>query len=142
MSGSLAGNSKTIKDGSTIQNIGDYQFIQNFTAISKALIDSKSFSESCKIEMESLAIVSSQLQAFMMKAIGVSSPISSRVMTKIPKSCFEDYSSNGSLNSIILVALKYCEEAKWTEFSLDAPERYSDGIAILQAIESKLLQVS
>ena len=77
----------------------------------------------------------------MMTAIGKNSSLSARVMTKIPKSCFEDYSVDGSLSTILFVALKHCENAKWSDFNLDASERYSDGIAILRAIASNLLKV-
>ena len=141
MASSLSERPKTIKDGFSTPNVQDSHFIRKFTAISRSLMDSKSLSASISLDEASLATVSSQLQVFMMTAIGKNSPLSARVMTKIPKSCFEDYSVDGSLSSILFVALKHCENAKWADFNLDKSERYCDGIAILQAIGATLLKV-
>lgn len=122
--------------------LDDAKFISTFSDVSSALAASCVAPESCKFSANSIAKICWEILNFMESAIGKHSPVTTRqTMAKIPMKLFLDRSSDGSLFSMLTVALAYKETAGWDDFNLSLPERNTDGLAILRSIQSLLLEV-
>jgi hypothetical protein len=123
------------------ESFHDPQYIHSFSKISRALIDLVGLSKRLNLDEKSLSEVSFQIQTFMESNLGKNSNLLKRVMTKIPISSFRDYSIDGSLMSILLVALRFQMKAGWEIFDLVSPERKLDGLEIIRVAISTLLEV-
>jgi hypothetical protein len=123
------------------ESFHDPQYIHSFSKISRALIDLDGLSKRLNLDENSLSEVSFQIQTFMESNLGKNSNLSKRVMTKIPTSSFRDYSIDGSLMNILLVALRFQMKAGWENFDLVPPERKLDGLEIIRVAISTLLEV-
>jgi SWIRM-associated domain at the N-terminal len=122
--------------------LNDAKFISTFSDVSSALASSKSTPQSCKLDATSVAKICWEILNFMESALGKHSPVTTReTMVKIPMKLFLDRSSDGSLFSILTIVLAYKETVGWDDFNLSLPERNIDGLAILQSIQSSLLEV-
>lgn len=122
--------------------LDDSKFISTFSDVSNALAASNLSAESVQLDATSTAKICWELLNFMESVLGKSSPqIIRPMMTKIPMKLFLDRSSDGSLFSILTVALAYKEAAGWNDFNLTIPERKSDGHSILRSIQSSLFEV-
>lgn len=120
----------------------DPQLIHSFSKISGALVESKAFPNGLKIDERTLANTSFHLQTFMESTLGKTACKSSKTITKIPMGAFRDFSVDGSLMTILSVALKHQIKACWKTFNLSLPERHSDGVEIIRTAEALLLEVS
>ena len=120
----------------------DAQNVQDFSKISRHFSDSNEFKSCKKVDALSLAKITFQLLSFMETTFGKSSSASNPTNTKIPITIFRDYSVNGSLMNLLLVALRYQLKAGWDTFDLTSPDRSTDGIQIIQAIEAALIEVT
>lgn len=120
----------------------DPQLVHSFSKISRALIDSKNLPFGLEIDERSLAAVSFNLQTFMEAALGKNSTPPSIGITKIPQSHFRDFSVDGSLMSILMVALKHQLDAGWKIFNLSTGDRFSHGVEIIRDAEATLLEVT
>lgn len=118
------------------------QLVHSFSKISRALIESKIFPYNFKLDEQSLANVSFQLQTFMELSLGKSSPPSARSITKIPQFNFKDNSIDGSLMNMLQLAIAYQSKEGWDIFNLTLPERYLHGVEIIRRVETHLTQVS
>jgi SWI/SNF related-matrix-associated actin-dependent regulator of chromatin subfamily C len=123
------------------ESFHDPQYIHSFSKISRALIDLGGLSNRLNLDERSLSEVSFQIQTFMESNLGKSSNLSNRVMTKIPTSSFRDYSIDGSLMNILLVALKFQLKVGWKIFDLVPQERSLDGLEIIRIASLTLLEV-
>lgn len=122
--------------------LDDAKFISTFSDVSSALAAACITPESCKFSATSVAKICWEILNFMESAIGKHSPEMTRqTMAKIPMKLFLDRSSDGSLFSMLTVALAYKETAGWDDFDLSLPERNTGGLAILRSIQSLLLEV-
>jgi hypothetical protein len=137
------GTTRRKKSGFPSSSIFDNaQLVHSFSKISRALTESKTFPYNFKLDEQSLANVSFQLQTFMELSLGKSSPLSARTITKIPQFNFHDNSVDGSLMCMLKVALAYQFKEGWDVFNLTLPERFSNGVEIIRSIEALLTEVS
>ena len=120
----------------------DAQNVHDFSKISRHFTDSSEFKSCKKVDALSLAKMTFQLLSFMETTFGKSSSsVSNPTITKIPITVFRDHTVNGSLMNLLLVALRYQLKAGWDTFDLTNPDRSADGIKIIQAIETTLIEV-
>lgn len=119
----------------------DSQLVHSFSKISRALADSKIFPYELRLDERSLANVSFQLQTFMESTLGKCAPKVSRTLTKIPLGAFRDFNVDGSLMSMLSVALQHQMRAGWKTFNLSTPERFLSGVEIIRDAEALLLEV-
>ena len=120
----------------------DAQNVHDFSKISRHFSDSHEFKSCKKVDALSLAKITFQLLSFMETTFGKSSSTSNPTTTKIPITVFRDYTVNGSLMNLLLVALRYQLKDGWDTFDLTSPDRSADGIKIIQAIEAALTEVT
>lgn len=120
----------------------DSQAIHSFSKICRALLETKIFPYGLKVDERSLANASFQLQTFMESTLGKASHISARSITKIPQDNFRDYSVDGSLMTILTVALKHQMDAGWKTFNLMTSDRFSRGLEIIRDAVAALQEVN
>lgn len=120
----------------------DPQVIHSFSKICRAILESKIFPYGLRVDERSLANVSFQLQTFMESTLGKASLVSARKITKIPQDNFLDYSVDGSLMTILIVALRHQMDAGWKNFSLMAADRFLRGLEIIRDAVEALLEVN
>lgn len=134
----LGAKKQALKLRSQLSNL---DYVNKFANVSKSLLDSKSFPESCHLDVAALSKVCWGLLEFMESTLGRDSPVAARQLTKLPIKAFRDFSQNGSLSKILQVALTHMCNAGWDTFDLTLPDKFEDGICILQAIEATLREV-
>lgn len=124
------------------ENFHDPQYIHSFSKISRALIELDSLPNRLNLDEKSLSAVSFQLQTFMETNLGKNCDTSKRIMTKIPTRSFCDFSVDGSLMNILLIALRFQIKAGWKSFDLTPPERCLSGLEIIRVAILTLLEVN